>query len=119
TSAELVAVDETAGDMEAELRRELYRSRRYERALALVAGPDDDHGSIATSVAASIRAIDRVWTGDRRFVLMLPEVGRSDAEALVDRLQEKALSSVERDEVTILAFPEDGLTAGALLGGVH
>jgi len=94
--------------------RELYRSRRYGRHLALLGAPAVDRKALDT-LTFSLRMLDRVWSeGDQVYVL-LPEADRAEAEGLLQRLagSERALLEVERARVAV--FPDDALTSEALI----
>ena len=110
---------EADSDARAELARELERSRRYDRAFALVRV--HAHGSGGTSGTAerairelesSLRTIDRVWTSGGDFVYLLPECDRAHANGFVKRLADAAGTELS---TTIACFPEDGLTGGLLI----
>jgi hypothetical protein len=100
------------------LRRELDRARRYGREFALIriAGADRDR---AADLAALLRTSDYVWLHGRATYVLLPEAGRSAAEQLVARLDHAAPSVLADDALELAAFPEDGLTSGALLAAVR
>jgi len=94
-----------------ELRREIERSRRYGRSFALVR-----IGRISTrTLSGTLRAIDREWAADGATYVLLPEAVRAQAESLVTRLALEAPDVVGGCTVSVAAFPEDGLTSGALL----
>ncbi len=105
------------------LERELERSRRYERSFALIqiSGATRngrvryETAPIAAQLRRAVRQLDHVWGLDGSVVLLLPECGRTMAEALVVRLFHERPELVTGRSMRIVAFPEDGLTTGALL----
>ena len=93
--------------------RELYRSRRYGRHLALVGAPAVGPEALET-LAFSLRMLDRVWTGGDQVYVLLPEADRAEAEGLLRRLAgEETMLEVERAQVAV--FPDDALTSEALI----
>ena len=102
-----------------ELRRELDRSRRFGHDFSLLrmprVVPDGNGGTdLARSLPVRLRSIDTVW-GDRRYAfVLLPEADRDVALALVARLRRETPGLIPRD-VRLAAFPEDGVTGGALI----
>lgn len=106
-----------------QFRRELNRSRRYGHELALLwLGPRDDEEVVAEALWATIqrltRDVDCSWVADGRLFVLLPESNRTGAENLVGRLAAAEPAMFARLEARIAAFPEEGLTSGALLGAV-
>lgn len=96
------------------LELELQRSRRFGRPMTLVlfrpdGVPVDD---VATTVAGCGRQVDQVLTVDDDVVVLLPEVGPSQAQAYVARVSGTlpALAAPPRTA----SFPNDGLTLSAL-----
>ncbi len=113
----------TPADPWAQFRRELNRSRRYRHDLTLLwLGPRDHEEVIGeellTTVQALTRDVDCSWIADGRMLVLLPESGRAGAEVLVSRLVDAEPELLAQLEVRIAAFPEDGLTSGALLDAV-
>lgn len=113
----------TPPDPWAQFRRELNRSRRYRHDLTLVwLGPRDDEEVIGEELLATVqsltRDVDCCWIADGRMLVLLPESARTGAERLVSRLAGAEPKLLARLEVRIAAFPEDGLTSGALLDAV-
>ena len=101
-----------------ELHRELYRSRRYDRPLALIGVPHPANGEPA-ALSALVRSIDRVWAENGRVYLLLPEANRAMGEALLARLEQHRELGVRQEDARLAVFPEDGLTTGALLEAVQ
>jgi hypothetical protein len=66
-----------------------------------------------------VRSIDEVWTMDGSIYVVLPEATRTSATQLVGRLQTIMPEAAELAGVEIAEFPQDGLTMGALLGGLR
>lgn len=108
-----------------ELRREMDRARRHERpfALARVRLPRSGRPSRAVAFPHSLmrmtwRSTDRAWRSGRDLYLLLPETTIASASLVLER----ALDAETTDdlEIHIAAFPDSGLTVGALfesLGG--
>ena len=104
----------------ATLGRELARSRRYRRPLAVngivpAAGARQTAAATAASVRALVRAVDSVWASAASVFVLLPESGRSDGEGLLARLRHQAADVLDGADANIAVFPTDGLTGGALL----
>jgi hypothetical protein len=135
-----VIVPATALDPWDVLRRELDRARRYARPLALIqiaphaaaaAAPPEDldyrrrtrrfrrhgrsEGDSVTYLRALVRTGDEVWRVHDRIFVMLPEADFECATNMVERLKSRAPHIVGGSDLRIAAFPEDGVTAGALL----
>ena len=116
-----------------DLRRELNRSRRYERCFTLIRialpaetdrrrrfrGRSGPNGSLR-AVAALVRSVDGVWTDETDLYLLLPECDRTTGERTLARI-ESSLAGVLPAGSTIMvaSFPEDGRTSGALLNALH
>ena len=98
-------------DVWTELRVELARARRFGRPFALVRVD----GMRGRRLKAGLRSIDRHWVADRATYVLLPESDREGAASLVARLRREAADVLEGCSVAIAAFPDDGLTSGALL----
>jgi hypothetical protein len=116
-----------------DLRRELNRSRRYERCFTLIrialpaetdrrrrfrdrSGPN---GSLR-AVASLVRSVDGVWTDETDVYLLLPECDRTTGERTLGRI-ENSLAGVlpAGSAITVASFPQDGRTSGALLNALH
>jgi hypothetical protein len=137
-----VTVSATAQDPWDVLRRELDRARRYGRPLILLqiaphadaagAPPDDPHyrrrrarfrragqdGDGVSYLRTHLRTGDEVWRVHERIFVMLPEANYDCAAGLVERLKTRAPHLFGATDLRIAAFPEDGLTAGALLASL-
>ena len=126
------AVSRTA-DGRAAFQMELDRARRHRRTFAMArlelaaaepAGSGSTEISRGTSagtiglIAASLRITDRVWLDDGDAVVLLPESDRSTAEAFAERLR-SATPNLFSPRWAIAAFPDDGLTSGALLDALE
>lgn len=107
-----------------EVGRELDRARRYGREFALVRIPAPvprngsrrtDADSDAAHLSSFVRTVDRVWTGGGATYALLPETGRAGAEALLARVARHPFHLLAREGVRTAAFPEDGVTSGALI----
>jgi hypothetical protein len=94
-----------------ELRREIARARRFGRSFALVR-----IGRIAgTALSSSLRTIDRLWVANGRTYVLLPEASREAGEGFVARVRRDVPDALAESAVSVAAFPEDGVTTGALL----
>ena len=130
----LVRGDGTAGPEEigrATLLHEIERSRRYDRPMSLMHIPraavdatappdrDDDPFDEAAfeAVVGSLREIDFVWLGDDGAHVLLPECGRAEAGACLDRLAQVA-ATLDPSRVRLATFPDDGLTTGGLFAAL-
>jgi hypothetical protein len=113
-------------------RAELDRARRHRRTFAMarleLAAPvdgvavDDGADSIAVAtlrlIGASLRITDHAWLDGGDAVILLPESDRATAEAFVERLR-GATPARFTARMGIAAFPDDGLTSGALLDALE
>lgn len=116
-----------------DLRRELNRSRRYERCFTLIRialpaeterrrrfrGRSGPNGSLR-AVASLVRSVDGVWTDKTDMYLLLPECDRTTGERTLARI-ESSLAQVlpAGSAMTVASFPQDGRTSGALLNALH
>ncbi len=121
------------GDLEGSLAfdRELDRARRHSRPLAIVRVPTPT--SIASSSGEAVtaegtkaleqdvrafsrvlRSYDVVWARPGNVFLLLPELNKDQAYASLERVRRTAGYLLPPQGVQIVAFPEDGITAGAL-----
>jgi len=122
-----------AADGRVAFQMELDRARRHRRTFAMArlelataqpsgSGPAETERVRAAStiglIAASLRITDRVWLDDGDAVILLPESDRSTAEAFADRLR-TATPNLFSERWAIAAFPDDGLTSGALLDALE
>lgn len=89
---------------------EVARARRYERPLTLAVVPTD---ALARS-SREMRLSDLVaaMPTDGVTLVMLPETDSAGGESLVRRLNEEG---VPVDDVSIVTFPDDGLTLADLI----
>ena len=94
-----------------ELRREIARSRRFDRPFSLLR----IEATPARRITPNLRAIDSEWLVGAITYVLLPECARESGEALVARLRRELPETLEDSVVSVAAFPEDGLTSGALL----
>jgi hypothetical protein len=104
-----------AGDLLRALQLEIYRSRRSGRRLALI-GLQPPAGS-SNGISHAIRAIDHARVVDGRLYLLLPETDRRAAYALVARIEALFEAPLEGG-FEVAVFPEDALTAEALVARV-
>ncbi len=106
------------------LRAELERSRRYDRAFVLVRAPlpeSPDAGRDATvaELRTMLRGSDLLCLAERHVYLLVPEADRIAGDLLVARIHERVGEGVTSTGLAMVAFPEDGLTLGALLGSLR
>lgn len=114
---------EASCDWLAELSDELERSRRYERPFLLIrvplgSSPRGNHQDGYGLLRSAVRYVDRCWSTAGSVYLLLPEATREMGEGLLMRLRE-AFPELRLDEARAACFPEDALTAGALLDAVR
>lgn len=110
-----------------EFRREFIRARRRESPLTLVRlpGPGDVTRPGAESrerlafLRRGLRRIDLVWLNRGDAYLMMPDTDAASAKLVLERLRHRAPSAFAGSEPLLAAFPEDGLTAAALLATVR
>lgn len=114
------AIDATIASAEAgahEIRRELYRSRRYSRTFALVGHPlrsDDQPRALRTA----LRRLDYVWIAGGQIYILLPEADRTTVDGLLSRLRTIDESLIDVAEARVAVFPQDALTEDALTTAV-
>ncbi|MEA2651366.1 MAG: hypothetical protein QOI85_1087 [Chloroflexota bacterium] len=111
------------------LRRELDRSRRFERRFVLMRIPASDaldpNGRTAVRkgvlgvLPVVLRSIDQAWTIDGNVMAVLPESNSDSATALIARLRSTLPDPSALDGVQIAEFPEDGVTIGALVANLR
>ncbi len=111
------------------LRRELDRSRRFERSFVLMRVPASEAlQTAAGSVPAArgplgalpllLRGLDQAWTMEGSIYVVLPESTRASAIALIARLR-STMPDAALEDIQIAEFPEDGLTTGALVANLR
>ena len=99
------------GDVWRDLRREMARARRFGRSFALVR-----IGRLPRpGFASHLRTVDYAWAADGGTYVLLPEADREAAEGFVGRIRREVPDLVAGSAVSVAAFPDDGLTSGALL----
>ena len=113
-----------------EFRRELDRSRRYERTFVVVrvqsrsgqGSNQDGHSATRDSmyeemlqIGAFLRSVDRAWLADESVYVLLPESDLAMGEAFLTRVRRLAPEVLPDEGVRLSAFPLDGSTSGALL----
>lgn len=117
--------------MREELWNELTRSRRYGRSFLLLRIRLARPASVARArrprrsveryktdgglLHGVFRRIDRVWEDEDDFYVLLPECDRSKGDAVVSRVRALLIHSLGEAEIAMAAFPDDGVTSGALL----
>jgi hypothetical protein len=117
--------------MREELWNELTRSRRYGRSFLLLR-IRLTRPATAAQVRRPRRAVerdktdsglehgvfrrtDRVWEDEDEFYVLLPECDRSKGDAVISRVRALLVESLGEAEIAMAAFPDDGVTSGALL----
>lgn len=106
--------------MDQEIHREMYRSRRYGRSIAVVrVSPPAVHlgDTRGPNLSSFLRLIDRTWTTDGHMWLLLPESDVDDALGLLDRIRANAPLVLTGRSVGLAIFPETALTLEGLLAG--
>lgn len=117
--------------MREELWNELTRSRRYGRAFLLLRirltrpptaararrrrRPVERDKTDSGLEHGVFRRTDRVWEDEDEFYVLLPECDRSKGDAVVSRVRALLVESLGEAEIAMAAFPDDGVTSGALL----
>ncbi|MEO6577400.1 MAG: hypothetical protein ABIO99_00665 [Candidatus Limnocylindria bacterium] len=111
-------------------RRELNRSRRFERSFVLMRMPADA-GAATDGRTASIpsgplgmlplvlRGIDHAWTIEGSTYVLLPESDEASAMSLLARLHATMPDAATLENTEIAEFPRDGVTTGALIAGLR
>lgn len=107
-------------------RIELDRSRRFDRAFVLLYAPaaanalrqPDDQARSRAVLSMMVRSVDHVWFADEGVFILLAETDRAAAEPAIDRLRTTMPETLDVAAIEIAAFPEDGLTTGALLSNL-
>lgn len=116
--------DELSRDWLREVAIELERGRRYERPFVLIRVPlegqrgrggQPDHCRRMTS---AVRRIDRCWLAAGSLYFLLPESSRDAGEGLLTRMREH-FPELPLHEAQMACFPDDAVTAGALLDAVQ
>lgn len=97
-----------------DVERELDRCRRYGRSFALVALSPGEAEPAGAGLPRQLRSLDVAWWENGRLLVLVPEAGRAEAEALLARLAADAPEIVTAADARVAVFPEDGLTGGAL-----
>ena len=109
--------DDAAG--ETRLAAEVDRSVRYHRPLTvgLVRVASD---TVVDAIARSLRPMDLIAedAGDD-YLVILPELGRAEGQAAIDRLLDFARASGVQAKAALALCPEDGTTVETLIGCVR
>ena len=105
------------------LQREIDRSRRHERSLALASislpdaepeGNADDMMATIGRVRSQLRSIDVLWTDGSRLWVLMPESGREGGTTALRRIM-GAAPETRGDHWKLVVFPDDAMTFGALI----
>jgi hypothetical protein len=134
-AAEADWLEASTAEQWTEFHRELSRSRRYERRFVLIrvsftepggngSAPASRSNARASAerlrrVGAFLRSVDRAWAAEDGIYVLLPETSREMGSAFLARMRQVAPEVLPVRSVTLAAFPEDGLTSGALLAAVR
>ena len=113
------------------LQRELDRSRRHGRPFVLIRVPlranqaaerrrrKRRDAPISTGgpdeLEPVLRNTDLAWTTETDLYLLLPESDRPHGRICLDRLRRRAPELLDDSAARVVAFPDDGVTSGALL----
>jgi hypothetical protein len=113
------------------LERELDRSRRHGRPFVLIRVPlrsapvaerrrrrRRDLPAVAggpSTLEPVLRSTDDAWTTGTDLYLLLPESDRRHGRICLERLRRRAPELLDDEAARIVAFPDDGVTSGALL----
>jgi hypothetical protein len=107
------------------LRRELDRSRRFGHPFVLLKIRPGTPGSrrrrageFAETIRSHVRSVDLVWARGRSVYALLPETDRGGGAHAVARLWEEVPALRTASAIAFAAFPDDGLTSGALLAAL-
>jgi hypothetical protein len=117
-----------------DLQREIDRSRRYGHSFSVVrltsratSKPVSDRQheqrraeleQRALTLSVLLRRLDLVWPDGEDVYVLLPEGGRAMAESMLDRIGESLTLLMPGWEAAIAAFPDDGVSKGALLAAL-
>ena len=117
-----------------DLQREIDRSRRYGRSFSVVrltsratskpvSGREHEQRRAeleqrALTLSVLLRRLDRVWPDGEDVYVLLPEGGRAMAESMLERIGEPLTLLMPGWEAAVAAFPDDGLSKGALLAAL-
>ncbi|CAN5763496.1 hypothetical protein BH24CHL6_BH24CHL6_15810 [soil metagenome] len=113
----------------AALHAELARSRRHNRPFVLLGIPErvwspaDAEGAerevagvaAGLSLQGLLRTPDHTWADESVLYVLLTDCDISQAEAFLQRVRISMPQLFPSDQVRVSAFPDDGLTVGALL----
>jgi hypothetical protein len=101
------------------VRRELDRSRRYERPFVLIRIPcARDGATLLETLRPFLRNHDLLWASGENVYAMLPEGRRAMGQALIARVR-SAQPHLLPAAARVVAFPEDAVTGGALIALLH
>jgi len=117
----------------AALHAEVARSRRHNRPFVLVGIPDDVWSPVgvdqperavvgdiaALSLHTLLRTPDRAWAHGSVLHVLLTDCDAAQAEAFLHRARTSMPNLFPEDRVRLAAFPDDGVTVGALLEAVR
>ncbi|HYY76599.1 MAG TPA: hypothetical protein VE644_09810 [Gaiellaceae bacterium] len=117
-----------------DLQREIDRSRRYGRSFSVVrltsratskpvSGREHEQRRAeleqrALMLSVLLRRLDLVWPDGEDLYVLLPEGGRAMAESMLDRIGEPLSLLIPGWEAAVAAFPDDGVSKGALLAAL-
>lgn len=101
----------------AALAAELDRARRRPHPVSLLHLALKPNRSAWTGLEQALRSTEVVQIADGAALIVMPAAPRSEAEALVARLQRECPTAVG-EEYRIATFPDDGVTEHALIAAV-
>ena len=125
------AVADHAAEGRLALQSELARSRRHDRQFAIVGVPESvwwSSGSgdttklgidVARSVQALVRRPDRAWLDGSMLHVLLTDCDRAEGLAFLERAAMAMPELFGRERATLVVFPDDGITLGALAARLH
>jgi len=116
----------------AALHAEIARSRRHDRRFVLIGIPASvwlptvtergEEAVLGTTAAHSLHSVlrtpDRAWVDGSVLHVLLTECDSAQAQAFLLRTRTSMPHLFQPDKVRLAAFPEDGVTVGALLDAV-
>lgn len=116
----------SSAEVARQFHRELLRARRLGTTLTVARFPGLGLGaggqrSLQRRVAdlrRHLRRIDLVWVRGNDIYLLLPETDAEAASGALDRLRERVPAAFAPAEPTVVLFPRDGMTSGAILAAV-
>jgi hypothetical protein len=75
--------------------------------------------SVAEAVQALVRRPDRAWVDDAMLHLLLTDCDRTHGRAFLARARAAMPQVFADDRVSLVIFPDDGITLGALVAALR